>query len=120
MTLEFQYGRGVCCLPQRVAQYLAQAPGEACRIVLYLASNPRMCRGIERKYKEIAAACGVTPQDVRSAVLYWMERGVLQQCTSSEEQTEESLLGTAHRFLVSTASVKSLPHLSSFIRAAVT
>ncbi len=92
MTLEFQYGRGVCCLPQRVAQYLAQAPGEACRIVLYLASNPRMCRGIERKYKEIAAACGVTPQDVRSAVLYWMERGVLQQCTSSEEQTEEPLL----------------------------
>ncbi len=50
-----------------------------------------MCRGIERKYKEIAAALGVTPQDVRSAVLYWMERGVLQQCTSSED-TEESLM----------------------------
>ena len=71
MKIEFNYGKGVLCLPEAVLDRLTDADGDALRVLICLAAH----RDISSD--ALATKLDITPKKAAKALAFWQGAGVL-------------------------------------------
>ena len=95
MEIQFQEGiqAEITCVPNAfIDEYVAEANGDYVKVYLYLLRHQKE----KLKGKEIGEALCLTDQDVKRAILFWENKGVLNEGTARalerELQSEEAAL----------------------------